>query len=264
MNSGEKMGTSTKILKNKKYLVGKNRVSSTRLSLGITGTNIKKRKTINIVNSKAMLITIIVLGILIGAALYFIDNLFINGENRAPKQNIAEASVQLPSENTVDTDTPTESDIDGEEELSQYQTVSPEVQQVRYRNERFGFLISYPDTYDSLNINETEDDMLLTSISGKYLLEIKAGYDADISTPQSLLTKAKRSNNNNMWENIEKNCYELEYKNPKDNTSMIHEIGYILGDKIIYIYSMFPTNEKVTFEGFAKRMISELDNQQTT
>ncbi len=258
------MGTSTKILKNKKYLVGKNRVKSTRLSLGITGVNIKRRKAINILNSKAILVTIIVVGILIGVTLYFVDNLFIKSHHQAPEKNVAEASVRLPSENTIDdADSPTEVDIDGEEELSQYQTVSPEVQQIRYNNERFGFLISYPDTYDSLKVNETEDDMLLTSISSKYLLEIKAGYDADISTPQSLLTKAKRIINNVIWENIEKNCYELEYKNPKDNTSMIHEIGYILEDKIIYIYSMFPITEKTTFEGFAKRMISELDNQQS-
>lgn len=257
------MGTGTKILKNKKYLVGKNRVNSTRLSLGITGANIKRRKAINILNSKAMLVTVIVMGIMIGVGLYFVDNLFIKSQHQAPEKNIAEASVQLPSENTVDLGTPAEADMDGEEELSQYQTVSPEVQQVRYKNERFGFLISYPDTYDSLKVNETEDDMLLTSISGKYLLEIKAGYDADISTPQSLLNKAKRINNNDMWENIEKNCYELEYINPKDDTGMIHEIGYILEDKIIYIYSIFPIAEKTTFEGFAKRMISELDNQQS-
>ena len=257
------MGTSTKILKNKKYLVGKKRVSSTRLSLGITSANIKKRETINVLNSKAVLIAIIVLGLLIGTGIYFVDNLFSKGESQPSEQDTAEVSTYTPSEDTAEIDTPGVSDVDGEEDLSQYQTISPEVQQVRYRNERFGFSLTYPDAYDSIKVSETEDDMLLTSISSKYLLQIKTGYDADISTPQSLLTKAKRLNKNDMWESIQKNCYELEYINPKDDKSMIHEIGYILGDRIIYIYSMFPVIEKVTFEGFAKKMISELDYQQS-
>ncbi len=257
------MGTSTKILKNKKYLVGKKVVRSTRLTPGITGANIKKRMNINILNSKSALITIIVLGILIGAGIYFIDNLFSKGESQTSEQDNAQVFTYIPSEGTAEIDTTGVSDVDGEEDLSQYQTVSPEVQQVRYRNERFGFSLTYPDAYDSINVNETEDDMLLTSISGRYLMQIKTGYDADISTPQSLLTKAKRLNNNDIWENIQKNCYELEYINPKDDKSMIHEIGYLLEDKIIYIYSMFPVYEKVTFEGFAKKMISELDNQQS-
>ncbi|MDF2544400.1 MAG: hypothetical protein K0S47_4118 [Herbinix sp.] len=128
-----------------------------------------------------------------------------------------------------------------------------------YRNDKYGYSLSYPLIYDQYFESDNVDGIMMNSTDGMYTLTIWAMNNLDGSGGNRLLEEAKSRVSYISEEYSDDDSYNLVYEGGGDDTTIqFVESGYVNGEHAVFYIISYPMDELYEFTDIIARMDSEL------